>query len=156
MGRLSAFLLIFFLLIFECGQQPEDEEIAVPKITEIKFGKDWDPNSNEIKDPDTVFSFGTKIIYYSIKFENYLRKGYMVKKKWKLDNTQLLEAVTFVPGNKIRIVGEFHHYDTTQNMNIGTYEISVYYLLDGSYKEFSYVPSVNKKFKIENLKGVKK
>jgi len=155
MGRLSSFLLIiFFILIFECIEEPPDWQPEVPKITEIKFGKDFDPNSNQIKEPDTVFPLGTKKIYYSITFEKQFGKGYMIKKKWNLNNSQLLEAVMFVPAGKIRIVGEFHRYDTT-DMNIGTYELFVYYL-DGDYKEFSYASSVNKKFKIENLERGKK
>lgn len=150
------FLLILFviwagLVGLRCGgEHPPDINELGAKVTQIRFGRGWNSNSNELTGVSNTFDYGITKVYYEISFEKKFEAGGMIKKKWKRDGDQFLEATSFISKNSKRICGEVHHYDN-QTMDKGIYEISIFAYLsaDGEYKEYPYVSGIGRSFTIK-------
>jgi len=150
MTKIFLAILFISIILIRCTQPapPDVEELGV-KITKITFGSGWDSSTNQLTNVGTIFPYGTTKIYYEICFEKAFIAGGMIKKKWKREGSQFLEVTSFIPKSSKRICGEIHYY-AEQNMDTGTYNISVFWYSseEGNYVEYNY-NGANRSFEIE-------
>lgn len=140
-------IILFASMLTKCGNEPPPHDYYGGMITSIKFGTDWDSVNDTLLNTGTSFNYGIDKVYYEIKFQGPFYKGAMVKKVWRLPNSQTLEATSFIPKDSKRICGELHYYDLRE-MDAGKYEILIYYFAEGGYKPYDLV-GVNRSFTIQ-------
>jgi len=146
-------LVIFVLLILQCGKdETEDEETGITElrpISEITFGSGWNDADSTVADTGRTFS-PIDTIRYQVKFDSVVGNWFMVKKVWKRNDTLLFSSVVLIPDGTKRICGEIRHYDG-QNLETGTYKISILYFRADTacYDSAKYNTGVNRNFVIQ-------
>jgi len=133
------------------GVAPDADQLGV-NVTDITFGTGWDSNNNKVINTGTTFYIPPDIyvIYYEICFEEQYSAGGMIKKKWKLDGQPLFETTSFMPKVTRRICGEIQYYLPDESMDVGEYELSIWWYssTQQDYLEYKYSSGVNQTFEI--------
>ncbi len=153
MNSKNFFIILLFIMaiVINCENAPLDVAELGIRVTKITFGTSWDAVNCVPEDTGRVFSGPISVVYYEICFKEIFTSGGMIKKAWRRDSGKFLEATSFISKETKRICGEIHKYEVNQTMDLGEYQISVWWYSSGErrYVQYDYDDGVNRSFKIE-------